>query len=506
MEKVMNMVFASSLSDWKNINSSFDSGVLRIAYPGTNRNKSNISKEAFEKAIPTMFNCPIVCNYDRDTDTIGGHDMELVRRADGSLSLVESTVPCGVIPESADYWWDTVTEEDGTEHEYLFVEALLWKRQEVYRKIKQDGITAQSMEIKVRKGKSKDGVYYIDDFCFTAFTLLGGTPCFENAALEMYSKEEFKLQFFEMMQELKESFGLVNTSSEADNIQTNSDSMKGGEGVLKMEKNTSTDETIVNGNDAKKFSDESGDTEVQEETGVANKTDDSVKDSYSLNRTIVEEIRKALENEICTTEYGDYPRYVFEDFDAEAGKVYGWDRSDWLLYGFDYTMNGDSALVDFESKKRMKYVIEEFNEGDVQESPFAETFSKLNSEIKNLSEFKEKYEETNAAFSEMKTEFEQLRQFKEDTEYAIKEKEHDSIFEMFADLDGIEAYEALKADSMKYDRDVLEEKCFAIRGRNTSIAKFSLEPKAPKLKVERETETIMKEPYGGLFEKYGNKN
>ena len=70
MEKVMNMTYASSLTDICSINSSFDRGILRIAYTGENRNKSSISKQAFENCIKTMYNCPIVCNYDRETDTM----------------------------------------------------------------------------------------------------------------------------------------------------------------------------------------------------------------------------------------------------------------------------------------------------------------------------------------------------------------------------------------------------------------------------------------------------
>ena len=51
------------------------------------------------------------------------------------------------------------------------------------------------------------------------------------------------------------------------------------------------------------------------------------------------------------------------------------------------------------------------------------------------------------------------------------------------------------------DLETLEEKCFAIRGRNGTAAKFSHEPKTPKLPVEKhDTEP---EPYGGLFAKYG---
>ena len=47
----------------------------------------------------------------------------------------------------------------------------------------------------------------------------------------------------------------------------------------------------------------------------------------------------------------------------------------------------------------------------------------------------------------------------------------------------------------------LEEKCYAIRGRNGSVAKFSYEPKAPKLPVEKNN--VTPEPYGGVFTEFG---
>ena len=211
--KVLNLTFASSITDLCEVNSSFDSGILRIAYTGENRNGSAISKDVFERCIKTIFNCPIVCNYDRESDTLGGHDMEVVREKDGALVLVNITTPVGCIPESAKVFWENVTEDDGTVHEYLCAEALLWKRQEAYRKIKKDGIVAHSMEITVKDGETINGVYHIKDFEFTAFALIGVEPCFESSSLEMFSKRDFKAQLSEMMLELKESFNLVNTSN-----------------------------------------------------------------------------------------------------------------------------------------------------------------------------------------------------------------------------------------------------------------------------------------------------
>ena len=199
-ERNMSIVFSSGIRNLVERDSSFDSGVLRVAYTGKNRNNSFISKETFERCMPSIYNCPIVCNYDRESDTIGSHDMELVSD-DNGMRIVNITQPVGVIPESAKYWWEEIEDDSGL-HEYLCVDALIWKRQEAYRKIKDDGITDESMEITVKEGGMVDGVYVIDRFEFTAFCLLGtAKPCYESASLEMFSCDDFKQQLAMMMRE-----------------------------------------------------------------------------------------------------------------------------------------------------------------------------------------------------------------------------------------------------------------------------------------------------------------
>ena len=71
----------------------------------------------------------------------------------------------------------------------------------------------------------------------------------------------------------------------------------------------------------------------------------------------------------------------------------------------------------------------------------------------------------------------------------------------FAKLEGVEAFDELRADMSKYDVETLEDKCYAILGRMNSSAKFSLETKSPKLPVGNTQSTD--EPYGGIFTKYG---
>lgn len=513
MEKVMNMTYESSLTDFCTLNSSFDRGTLRIAYPGENRNKSAISKSVFEKCARSMYNCPIVCRYDRDTDTLGGHDMELVRDANGALHMVNATTPVGCIPESARYWWDEVEEQDGTIHEYLFADALLWKRQEAYQKIRRDGITAQSMEITVKDGESIDGVFHINDFEFTAFALIGVTPCFESAGLELFASQDFKQQLSEMMHDLKESYAMVNPSQEVNDIQPANDiSMEGGEKVLQEK----LDLAASYGIDTEKldFSLEDFSMDELKEKFEAMKASESAGDpgedggeqgeAFELSSNLAEEVCRVLsESEVLHREWGDISRYGFVDYDAELQEVYAWDRSNWLLYGFAYSMNGDSVQIDMESKKRMKYAIVPFDEGE-QESPFAAVFAELEEKLTANTELEEKFQTASDTIESMEKELGELRQFKADTESAALESEREKVFARFEDLVGVEAYENLRSGKDECaDMAALEEKCFAIRGRmaRTDRQEFSLDSRAPKLKVVK-TESAP-EPYGGIFAHFG---
>ena len=81
-ERKFNIVYESAVEKLTEINSSFDKGILRVAYTGKNRNKSFISKSTFEKCINTIYNVPIVCNYNRETDSIGAHDVDIVKTRD----------------------------------------------------------------------------------------------------------------------------------------------------------------------------------------------------------------------------------------------------------------------------------------------------------------------------------------------------------------------------------------------------------------------------------------
>ncbi len=471
----LRLTYSSSLSNVREINSSFDTGTLRICYPGANRNKTYFSKSTLEKGIPSIYNCPVVCRYEREDGSLGGHDIEVITDYDDQVRVVNLTQPVGVIPESSNIYFESVEEDDGTVHEYLCADVILWKRQEAYKAIKENGITAQSMEINVRNGEQVDGIFVINDFEFTAFALLGDVePCFESASLQTYSNwgQEFKAQFSEMMSEIKESFNLL-TTSEVEVDHTNS--QEGGRKVedTKLENFETETEEVV---------------EVNEETIEEVETvEDENQEEFALNSNISEEIFAAFSDLTTPTEWGPVPQYCIADYDVESKMVYVWDHTDWLLYGFAYAMEGDKVVVDFDSKKRMKYVIAEFDEGDTQESPFFSVYEQMSADAgeskEKYSELESKCHDLSAQVDAMNDEIEELRKYRSDVEAASDKAQRDELFAKFADLNDVEEFAALVADSSDYDMEALEEKCFAIRGRNTKINFSKNETKTPKLMV-----------------------
>lgn len=198
--------FATTIENIEDLNPSFAVGRMRIAYTGDNRNGSSISREVIENAIPTMFNCPIVANYDRATNSFGSHDVELVLQ-DKKMKLVNVTQPVGVLPVGAEFAFETEADANGVEHEYLWANVILWKRQEAYEHILELGTVDESMECVFEEHHTDDRGYLVaDKIYFEAFCLLeSAAPCYEGASVALFSEEnalKFKQQYAQMMVEL----------------------------------------------------------------------------------------------------------------------------------------------------------------------------------------------------------------------------------------------------------------------------------------------------------------
>lgn len=508
MKKNLSLVYefsGASVSDIKEINSSFASGSLKVMYLGANRNGSFFSRESVEKALPTLHNVPIVCHWDDEAGEIGGHDVEVVTNEDGSLRLKNLTEPCGVVPEHAQFRFVEEEDDEGVSHVYLEIDGvLLWKRQDVYRHIIDDlgGKVKHSMEITVTDGATDSSGYYnVHNFEFTALCLLENCePCFQGSELELFSARNFKNHMEEMMCDLKEYMKQFDTPDGVEDKHLT----EGGEEALeeKMEL------VAKYGIDIDTLDFCIDDYTVEELEKKFNKMKNpegengSNSGNFELTSNLFEEIRTALSAETVMREWGVSERYCYVDCDLAASEVYVWDTEDWLLYGLPYAMNGDKVSIDFACKKRKKYAIVDFDEGE-QDSPFASMFKLLEEKAHNAVEFEEKYTAVSEQVASMESELAELRKFRDETKESELKSQRKAILDRFEDLNGIEAFENLKSNCDSYSLEDLEEKCYAIRGRHGTAAKFSAEPGQVKIVVPQNTrDDFASEPYGGIVEKY----
>lgn len=201
--------FNASISDVKQVNPLFSTCKVRVLYTGKNRNMSIITKDAVEKALPTLKNIPIVGEFNEANQDYKGHGGALDL---DSYKYIHTTKPYGVVPESATYNWEDVKGADGAVRQYLTIEGCyLWtgRYEEAYSIVEQG--KGQSMEIEVTDGRwdEEQEAYQIDNFTFSALCILGDDtePAFEDANITAYSfnKDSFKKEFSTMLSELKET-------------------------------------------------------------------------------------------------------------------------------------------------------------------------------------------------------------------------------------------------------------------------------------------------------------
>lgn len=189
---------AQILGEAQRINSQFSKVRIRVCYEGLNRHGEVISKETLTRAAENSLRLvPIVGHYLPEVNNFGGHDMALEIEGN-ELRLKNLTQAYGVVPETANFAWETVTEKNGfTQHEYLVCDGILWSGRypTECNCILENGMN-QSMEFMVdRWGETEDGRDEILDGEFSALCILGKSsdpevnvePCYEKAGIESYS-------------------------------------------------------------------------------------------------------------------------------------------------------------------------------------------------------------------------------------------------------------------------------------------------------------------------------
>jgi hypothetical protein len=356
-------------------NSEFIEGTALIAYTGDNRNNSDITKEAFEDALPSLGLIPIVGHWISEKQNFGAHDVT-IEWAGNNLILKSNTVPYGVVKQIHNAEWVDI-EEGGEVHHYLKADIVLWygRYSEPVQKVIDTGAN-QSMEINITSYKEKEnGNIEIDGFEFSALCLLGRDidengvkgeenvePCFESASVtvnQFKADDEFKKQFDELVFAL--NMKSQSSPKEVDDIYM----QKGGEKLdkklelIQKYENLTEEDVKELKEDIDRYSLEEFDLKLKELS----------ESKFALtHEQIREEIYKVLNaRTVAVTDWwGDtYEQKEFYYRDIKDNLVIVIDNEWENYYGIPYTVSGDSVTLDFDNKKPYMYDWRPRIEGEV---------------------------------------------------------------------------------------------------------------------------------------------
>lgn len=500
------VVFDSNI---EKINPLFSKVKIRIAYTGINRNNSYISKESFEKAIPTIYNCPIIGEFIETAEDWGTHGGK-IEISDKGVKYIQTTKPYGVINENSEITWEDVVEEDGTINTYLCATGYLWTGRYSEAETVIESSKSQSMEIEIAKGEFKNiggqNVYDIGEFIFSAFCVLGGSvePCFESSEVKAYTldKDSFKAEFTEMLNELKQS---ISQDMEKSNFDINNNKEGGNDLVNeKLELITKYNLTVEQLDfNVDEFSLEELEIKLKEFEVAKSKPEVLFSATYKQKR---EALNNAMDNSTVKDDNGQLVEetfYYVEDFDDQFVFV---EKNYWLngdydstygrfSYTFDETTMTATVTSAFELMIRVWLTPEENQTIENERATATATYEQLKGEF---DEYKNKY-------SILDTEVEVLKTYQQTKEAEIRTEAETSLFTQFDEkLAGNEEYEALKKTASTFELNILEKECFAILGRKT--ANFTVKVIAPKSKVKiefsKKDEGKTDDERDSLFSKY----
>ena len=246
MDEVKTMRYETQIqlvpSSMMRLNKEFALVDILLCYHGDNRNRTSISKEVIEAALPSLYGIPIVGEYiylDDGSQDFGSHGGKIII-SDKGIKFEDTTKPYGFITKEAveNAKWVTITEKDGfTKHEYLKLSScIIWEKryEEVSALLEKN--YGQSMEIVMNKGHYNDDDYYVvEDMTFSAACILGSDPsgnavepCFESACIGRHHElDSFKKEFSLMLDEYKKfNLELIENTKKEEKKIMNLDNLK----------------------------------------------------------------------------------------------------------------------------------------------------------------------------------------------------------------------------------------------------------------------------------------
>lgn len=476
-------------SSMKQLNKQFALVDILLCYHGDNRNRTSMSKEVIESALPSLYGIPIVGEYiylDDGSKDFGNHGGKIIL-SDKGVKFEDTTKPYGFITKDAvdNAKWVTITEKDGfTQHEYLELKScIVWEKR--YEEVSSllDKNYGQSMEISINAGhENENGYYVIEDMTFSAACILGSNPdgtdvipCFESACIgRHYALDSFKQEFSLMLDEYKKLNESATAAVQNKETENNNPNTKG---EIKM--------------DLTKFT------------------------------TLLSEIK-----------YGDDCQ-KYSLLGANEENIYVADREDSKLYSVGYADTEDSVIINWDTKKEADITYTEKAENEENstfsnilkdfEDDFNKKFekefdAKLEAKVKEisddaesrLSEMKEKYldiQNSYAVAKEKLDKFEAIEAEKAKENHINAVKETLERFEKKIGKTPEFIYYKAKVDYEKVDINEMEKELTLMTGdilmnKKDSNKTFSYNPTSVNVKTVTENETSSR--YGNLLDAYMN--
>lgn len=532
-------------SDFRFIDVSID-----VMHTGANLNKTSFTKDAINKAVPTIRNTPIlgyvVDELDEEDKDFKGHEHEL-RITDKDVKYVYAGQAYGVIPESCNPRWIVKDDGTGIEREYLRVDGLIWtKFSDPVDIFTRDSTKNHSVELTDmacgpadKNGNVPVGSFKFDGCCILSTTDPSIKPAMTGSCVTAnFSVEDITAQIRDRLYEYQAI--QQNYTAQNDNP---SDEEKGDTTPMnENEKNSAmTENAVAEGavenpeietpaaentatkteseaapaeNAAPEEGAENATTEVPaENTAPAEEGESAASSEFTLTtEQLLNEISGALGAYKIPSSWDPenmVPRYWMND--VQGDEVIVIDCTTYNLMGIPYSMNGDNVVLDVENAKRKKVTFEDWDEGEVlpgMSAAFTEitnTVAEMNAKISDLTK---EFTEASETIAEMKPKLEAYEKAEADAKAAEMEAKRNALFATFDDKLGADAeYIALK-ENKEISYSDLETKCYALVGRKS--AEFSYVPNKNNKGTVRfgvgGTQNGSDVAYGGLIEHYlGNK-
>jgi hypothetical protein len=532
-------------SDFRFIDVSID-----VMHTGANLNKTSFTKDAIDKAVPTIRNTPIlgyvVDELDEEDKDFKGHEHEL-RITDKDVKYVYAGQAYGVIPESCNPRWIVKDDGTGIEREYLRVDGLIWtKFSDPVDIFTRDGTKNHSVELTDmacgpadKNGNVPVGSFKFDGCCILSTTDPSIKPAMTGSCVTAnFSVEDITAQIRDRLYEyqaIQQNYTAQNDNP-SDEEKGDTTPMNENEKNPAMTENAVAEGAVENPeietpaaentatkteseaapaeNAAPEEGAENATTEVPaENTAPAEEGESAASSEFTLTtEQLLNEISGALGAYKIPSSWDPenmVPRYWMND--VQGDEVIVIDCTTYNLMGIPYSMNGDNVVLDVENAKRKKVTFEDWDEGEVlpgMSAAFTEitnTVAEMNAKISDLTK---EFTEASETIAEMKPKLEAYEKAEADAKAAEMEAKRNALFATFDDKLGADAeYIALK-ENKEISYSDLETKCYALVGRKS--AEFSYVPNKNNKGTVRfgvgGTQNGSDVAYGGLIEHYlGNK-